>query len=436
MKFIRFNIILFALMLMFPLPKVYAELPMDTVLLKLTHQLLSKHPELESMATMIQASKYKEKMNRSWMNPMVRIEAMNIPSDHFTIHQEAMTMFQLGFMQKIPLNRREKYQLSKVETSVKEYQLKLMQSEMKKMLWMVYYELLALKVSKNLLQQALNQIQQMIQSEQLKIEQGKMMIADYYLMNVEKSKMEQKIIENDAKLQSKLNELQNLLQDSINITILPIERINEFPVIQTLETIITGFEYHPEVLLQKKLVEQSLAEVQLSKNNWFPELEVMLTYSITPKLKVSSTEIDPHTSNVSNFSSSINRSDFVGASLSFPIPLWYQGNQTAMIKMNQMMLRSEEKKYQSIYTREYQKLFNDYAQFESLRKRYEISANTLIPSLRKAYEQTIVNYQNGMSTLSDLFRIQMDLTMSQMDQLMLIAEGWILAHTIYERVGK
>ncbi|MCX7835545.1 MAG: TolC family protein [bacterium] len=417
-------------------PCICSEIPKDTLLLKLMNRMLQNHPEWSSMNSMRQSSFLNEKMQSGWMNPMFRMEIMNVPTYNFRLNSDPMTMIQLGFMQKIPLTKNNLLKVAEAETNIQTYQLKLMQFEMKKMLWMTYYEILSLLSIRKKLEQLLKQMDLMIQSEELRIAQGKMMVTDYSLMNVEKAKIEQKLIDNHHQIRIRLNELSNVVQDSISEIDFFGTSLQPFPKIQPLAVLIDGLSNSPILQHQEQIIEKSKAELELSTKSWIPDLDVMIAYSITPPLLISSNTVNTHSGTTSTFKKLERRTDYFSGAITLSIPLWYKNNQNALIQMKQWMVRSEEEKRKSLLSKEYQNISNDYQKFESISQRLEILNQTILPLLNKTYEQTVTQFQIGMATLTDVFRIQMELIMNEMDYSMLLAEGWVLIHTINERVGQ
>lgn len=412
----------------------YASLPTDRTLDSLLQTVAKQHPDIRAMEQMIAAVKSNETMQRGWMNPMFRVDVMNVPTESYSLEKDAMTMIQFSWMQTIPLNTSAKHRLSQSETKLKDVQKQLMQSEMRRMTIMAYYDLIAGLRNDKILRTGLEQLQNMIKAEQSRIEQGKMMFSDYHLMKAEEATWEQRIAENEYQIQTNKSMLEYLTVGNIDISQFSNELISSIPDVKDLSIQVTS--KNPTIQYQQQKISQAEAEWNVARSKLFPEVDVMLSYGYTPSLRLSTSQIDGHSGVTTTENKIIQRTDYVSAGITFPIPVWYRRNQYVEIEMSKSMLSAEKENLRAVTLKEKQAIESDAFLLHSKLEQHQLLINKIIPAKQKTYEQIRLNYESGMTALSELFKIQMEITMSEMDATMLLADSWARIRIIQERLGE
>lgn len=243
---------------------------------------LSNNPNIYKLQARYRALSELPSQVGSLPDPMLMLNAMNLPTDSFDTKQEPMTQMQIGIGQAFPfpgklgLKKEVKtYQALAASHSVEELKTQIV-SHVKQSWWQLFFLDRAIEVINN------NQelMRQLLDVARKKYEVGKGLQQDVLLAQLELSKLLDKEIElksmrNHANI--KLNTLMDMPPDKNNI--LPIKTNEHFQQIENSNTLYSKAELNRGKLLEKKQLEQAAySNLKLAKKVYYPDFKVSVLY--------------------------------------------------------------------------------------------------------------------------------------------------------------
>ena len=215
-------------------------------------------------------------------DPMVNLNAMNLPTDTFDRDQEAMTQLQIGFSQTFPFpgklglqEEAAEYDAKAAGHSVDEVRLQLI-NNVKSKWWQLYYLDRSLETVDN--NQAL--LRQFIAVAKTKYETGKGLQQDVLLSQLELSKLMDQKIQLKAIRRNQAIQLNILMDEPANDTVvLPDQVSRVMPTLADEEALYRKSESARPLLGQMETqIDAAQSRLNLAKRDYYPDFTIGMAY--------------------------------------------------------------------------------------------------------------------------------------------------------------
>ncbi len=243
---------------------------------------VDRNPGLARVDSKAKALAHLPPQAASLPDPYLSLNARNLPTDTFSIDQEAMTQIQVGIMQALPFPgklalRKEtaEFQVQAAEKSVDEMRLHLIR-QVKTQWWSIFHFDRALEI----IQQNKNLLTQFVEIAQTKYKVGKGLQQDVLLAQLELSKLldlEITLYGNRRRGEAKLNGLLNRRTDSaIQLPNTVEEKLLPIPDEQAL--LQDYKEDRPLLAAIKDRIFAARSRLDLAKKGYEPDFKVGAIY--------------------------------------------------------------------------------------------------------------------------------------------------------------
>lgn len=396
----------------------------------------ANYPDLKSMRAMIAAQKNRTAMNSGWMNPMFSVGAMNVPYPKLKLDADPMTMIQFGLMQRIPFPGKTGLQrkLGDAKADAIVAELEVETREMEAMVRMAYYDLAATKSMVGLLDSGVTLLRLMKDAALAMNSSGMGSAADIYNVEAETADWQRKCDENEALIAKRRAELRQLIgnseTDSLAVSSLPLQLPSE----SSDAAISSGDRDNtPKLVAARQQLKVSQSSLQLAQHNWYPDLDLMFIYGYRLPLKMTTTSVD-HNGVKSSMDETIYQDPMLSLGVTFPIPLFANSNQKAMIGEERAMLESNRQKLATA-EREFEKMVrSEQAEIERLRMSIHRYQTEIIPAREQAWTASLAGYRSGRVPLMAVSEAMMKLIMAKMEERMSMAECWARTGNLQGRI--
>jgi len=370
----------------------------------------TQNPGLAAMQAKADALTAVPSQKSSLSDPMLMLNAMNLPVDSFDLQQEAMTQLQVGFSQMLPypgklaLRARVAEHLSQTAGwNVDEMRLILVR-DVKMVWWNLYFLDRALEIvlrNKQLLRQ-------LVKVAQTKYRVGKGLQQDVLLAQLELSKLEDKVINLQGTRRNQEARMNTLLSQSMQSQIkLPAKVFDTLTELSSKQQFHTQAQSRPLLAAMNSKVEAAQARLELAKKAYYPDFKLGAVYGF-------------RSGNNMNGSS---RADFLSIMLSVNIPLYAGSRQdkrvderVSQLSQTKYGLEDERAKVAAAVSQ----AINDYQQ---ARKQVSLLKTGIIPQANQTVASMLSAYQVGKVDFLNLVRVQITLFNYEIRYWKLISQG-------------
>ena len=352
----------------------------DNTLHGLIQQAEKVNPNISMLQAKLKAARENVQVGTHLPDPMANVALMNVPTNTFSLNQEAMTGKVLGVSQALPYpgSLKAKAAVKSMDTLIIRQQIADLINQIREQVSGLYFGLQEKRKDIQLTKESLNLLKQISLVAKRKFEVGTASLQNVIEVEVQKTRLQDKIEAlngEETALQAKLNGFL-LRNDSIYIPTEKIVPINHQDV--KTEALLSLAEKNRPVLKEIKLHETkaSLMEKE-AKYAFYPNFKVGVQY----------TERSYNRVNDMNFS------DLLGVMVGVTIPINYGGKKTA--KVNRARYQQDAYKQQYQYSLQVlQQHFGAInAQLKSLKKRETLLFSTLLPQALQSYQAALADYQ-------------------------------------------
>lgn len=257
-------------------------------------------------------------------DPMLAVEAMNVPIDSFRMNQSEMSGIQISLAQKFPFpgKRDARQGVINLRTKTLEQRIKQMQLEIASNIKRLYYDLYLKRQKMNILENQRSFLKQTLVASRTQYVLNQLPQAAILNLQVEEAQLvnEQLRLSTETKdseaelahITGHAEHFPKLTFQQLKITPIDLKKWSEEDIMGKVVT--QNFELRA---LQNDVVAQDAA-VALAKKNYLPDIEVMASYTIRDK--------------VQGMESLKNGQDMIGAKVGISIPIWGASKQSEQIK--------------------------------------------------------------------------------------------------------
>ena len=316
-------------------------------------------------------------------DPVLSLNAMNLPTDTFNVGQEAMTQMQVGISQAIPfpgkLALREgasEFDALAASFSVDEVRLLLIRN-VRSSWWQLYF----LDRSLEIVDSNQNLLRQFIEVARTKYEVGDGLQQDVLLAQLELSKLIDQKIKLGAARRNQAIQL-NVLMDAFpnDALVLPPKVSMDMPEIADEKTLYERAEAVRPLLKQRENdIHAAQSRLDLAKKEYYPDFKLGVTYG--------------NRSGDNPFPRGGNRSDFLSVMFSFNLPIFSKRRLDSAVSQRSLELHKSRYSLRDewgVVRSEISSATTDY--FEA-RELFLLFQSGIVPQARQTVSSMLAGYQ-------------------------------------------
>jgi len=360
---------------------------------------VANNPSLAEMQARYEALAEVPSQQGTLPDPVVSLNALNLPTDSFKLDQEPMTQMQIGISQVFPFPGKlalkegaSEYDAAAAGYSVEEMRLGLIRN-VKSSWWQLYYLDRALEIVDS------NQelLRQFIQVAKTKYEVGDGLQQDVLLAQLELSKLIDQKIKLTATRRNQAIQLNVLMDVSPDdLVTLPQKSSTAMPDIVDENTLYQRAEAFRPLLKQvTSNINAAESRLALAEKDYYPDFKLGLAYG--------------NRSGDNALPRGGSRSDFLSVMFSFSVPIYTQGKQDKAVNQRSLELRQNRyslKDKQGVVRAEISSATTDYLQARDL---FVLFQSGIIPQARQTVSSMLAGYQVSEVDFLNLVRSQVTL---------------------------
>ena len=332
-------------------------------------------------------------------DPELSFNALNLPTDTFTVNQEAMTQMQFGIQQAIPFpgklalkEEASNFAAKAAEEDVDEARLRLVQN-VKSNWWQMHYLDRAIEI----IERNQNLFRQFVELAGTKYEIGEGLQQDVLLAQVELSKLLDKQIKLTGirrKLTARLNKLLN--KQANEAIILPTQVDTVLPAIMPEpELYEKALNSRPLLNRQQFKIESAKSRLKLARKDYYPDFKVGAFYGFR------SGENPPFVGG--------DRADFLTLKFNMTLPVFTGRKQDKAVAQRSGELQEQRYSLQDTVNEVKSQISQAVAGYRQSKEQSELFKKGIIPQARQTVEAMLSGYQVNKVDFLNLVRSQITL---------------------------
>ncbi len=339
-------------------------------------------PQIKMLEAKINAAKAKIDIGTSLPDPVLTLGLVNMPVNTFSFTQEPMTGKVIGLSQAIPFpgGLSAAAEAKAVDTLIVQQELEDRKNKIREEVSKLYYDLRLYREEIRLAEESKKLLKKISEVVKRKFEVSKASLQNVIQVEVQITRVEDKIENLKGKEEAALSELNALLlrNEKSPIATDDIDDVSETNY--TTEKLISVATSYRPFLKGIKLAEQkSLLRQDQAEYSFYPNFKLSLQY------------------NQRDYSSAtgIGWTDFFSVLVGVSLPLNYGGNKTAQVNEAAQM----QVFYRDQYSSSLQSLSRSFgivnAKLAELQRREKLIAESLLPQAEDEFEAAMADYQVG-----------------------------------------
>tara|TARA_R110002124_G_scaffold14345_7_gene64095 strand:+ start:306 stop:1658 length:1353 start_codon:yes stop_codon:yes gene_type:complete len=357
-----------------------AELEPVLTLAEARSNALSSNPGLAEMQERYEALTHIAPQVSSLPDPVVSLNAMNLPWDSFDVNQEPMTQMQVGVSQMFPfpgkLSLREDVAVFEADAAL--HSVAEMRLNLDMTVSLTWWEIYFLDRSLETVIKNKSLMRQFIKIARTKYEVGSGLQQDVLLAQLELSKLLDREIQLKSMRENRVIRL-NVLMDQLPD--LPMQLPTVMPPFSgTVASESNLYERarlaRPLLMQEKAVINASESRLALAEKEYYPDFMVGMAYG----------KRDEDTFGRS-------RKDFLSVMLSINIPLYAGSKQSEAVKQRARELAKN--RYSLVDTRNMvmSSISSSVTDYEQAKEQLDLYGNGILPQARQTVESMLVGYQ-------------------------------------------
>jgi len=374
---------------------------------------VKENPKIKSMELEAEMFLKRVPVARSLDDPKLKIGLNNVPLNNFSLREEDMTSKEIGISQMFPLGDKLKI---KESIAFKDYQKSLEKLRKEKIellnaVRMNVYELLSVREVRKIFEETREQLKLLIETQVAGNKVGKGVLSDVIKTNIEYTMIDEDLTalyQGEEELLSKLRYL-TLRDVELKEEKLPDVNFKEPDYESVKEAVLKN---NPELALLSLEREQSEKEVLLKQREYYPDLELGISYMQRD-----------------NSPLGMKRADMLSAMATINIPFWYKKKNIPMIeesqKKKEMVLKLIEEQNNLLMSKA-KVIISQLKKWETL---YKLYTEQLIPQTELAIESYVVRlsvsqteYMPIIDTIRMLLKYKREAIMAKKEYLSNLSE--------------
>ncbi len=312
-------------------------------------------------------------------DPVLGLNLMNLPVDSYEFNQEPMTGKQISLMQKFPFPGKLGLAQKIAEDMAKIEHLKFqqLQLEIEKQVEVQYYELFYVNKAIEIVQRNISLMNQSGKIAEMRYKTGKGLQQDVLSLNVEISKLEEKIIRLKQARQEIIFQLNKTLNRELNTPIEASEILSDSLVLKNSSALKTiASEQNPLLLAWRTRAEQSERHAMLARKSYLPDLTIGLAYTQRDELL--------------NGSGS---TDYLSGSVSLNLPIHFRNKQKKEVEELEYKNISAREDYANVKLQIEASIESKYSEILRNHRLKKLYRERILPEARQALQSILGAYQ-------------------------------------------
>jgi outer membrane protein, heavy metal efflux system len=379
----RHSLVGFSLVLLlgsFSMAAASAELEPVLTLAEARSNALSSNPGLAEMKERYEALTHIAPQVSSLPDPVVSLNAMNLPWDSFDVNQEPMTQMQVGVSQMFPfpgkLSLREDVAVFEADAAL--HSVAEMRLNLDMTVSVTWWEIYFLDRSLETVIKNKSLMRQFIKIAKTKYEVGNGLQQDVLLAQLELSKLLDREIQLKSMRENRVIRLHVLMDQ---LPDLPMQLPTVMPPFSgTVASESNLYERarlaRPLLMQEKAVINASESRLALAEKEYYPDFMVGMAYGKREE---------------DTFGRS--RKDFLSVMLSINIPLYAGSKQSEAVKQRARELAKN--RYSLVDTRNMvmSSISSSVTDYEQAKEQLDLYGNGILPQARQTVESMLVGYQ-------------------------------------------
>jgi outer membrane protein TolC len=377
------------------------------------NQAISSNPSLAGMFSRAQAMAEIPAQAGSLPDPVLSLNAMNLPVDSFSATQENMTQMQIGLSQALPfpgkLELRQQaasFEAKAAELDADEVRLALIRNVQMNW-WNLFYIDRALSVVER--NQSL--LRQLIKIAETKYKTGQGLQSDVLLAQVELSKLLDVEIRLKASRRDQTAQLNTLLNRPAKTAVELPQKVNERlpdnPDITFLRE--QALQSRPILASQHHILQAAQTRIALAEKDYYPDFKLATTYGLRSGF---------------NPVSRTSRADFTSVNLSFNLPFFTSGKQDHALAQRKAEAARQTFRLQDKRTQVDSELEQALAAYAAAYEQALLFKTGIIPQANQTVASMLAAYQVNKVDFLNLVRAQITLYNYETQYWKALSSGW------------
>lgn len=344
---------------------------------------IAQNPTLSEVQARYQAMLEIPSQRGTLPDPVLGLNAMNLPTDSFNVGQEPMTQTQIGLSQVLPFPGKlslaktiSEYEALAAGSSVEEVRLKLIR-DAKSRWWQLFY------LDRTLDVVASNQdlLRQFVQVAKTKYEVGDGLQQDTLLAQLELSKLFDQEIRLQAIRDNQAIQLNVLMDESPELPIVLPEKVStELPKLRP-ETILydQAHTLRPLLDVEANYINAAEARLKLARKQYYPDFKLGVTYG------------DRRGDNPLPIGGP--REDFLSVMFSVNLPIYHKRRLDREVSQRRLELRQSNESLRDQWGVVRAEISSAATDYDEARKLFELFDTGIIPQARQTVASMLAGYQ-------------------------------------------
>ena len=339
---------------------------------------LSTNPQIEAAEQRIRAAENVIPQAGALPDPQLSFGLMNLPINSFSFDQEPMTGKVIAVMQKFPFPGKLglRTDMAEFEMQSRRYKKEEVRNLIVMLVKKTYYSLYAIDraIETVITNRAL--MRQFVRVAETKYATGSGLQQDVLRAQVELTKLEDDLIMWQQKRKATTAALNALLNRAID-TEVPLTPVQEMaPVPSFSDAMETIRETRPLLKSWQVMVEKANVALKLAHKEYYPNFALGASYNQRD-----------------NLANGAVMHDFVSATVSVNVPLYFWRKQSRKVEEKQSVLASVQAAYENAVNQVRGNLGRAKAELERYEKRIDLYKNGILVQARQSLESALAGYQ-------------------------------------------
>jgi outer membrane protein, heavy metal efflux system len=344
---------------------------------------IAQNPTLSEVQARYQAMLEIPSQRGTLPDPVLGLNAMNLPTDSFNVGQEPMTQTQIGLSQVLPFPGKlslaktiSEYEALAAGSSVEEVRLKLIR-DAKSRWWQLFY----LDRTLNVVASNQDLLRQFVQVAKTKYEVGDGLQQDTLLAQLELSKLFDQEIRLQAIRDNQAIQLNVLMDESPELPIVLPEKVStELPKLRP-ETILydQAHTLRPLLEVEANYINAAEARLKLARKQYYPDFKLGVTYG------------DRRGDNPLPIGGP--REDFLSVMFSVNLPIYHKRRLDREVSQRRLELRQSNESLRDQWGVVRAEISSAATDYDEARKLFELFDTGIIPQARQTVASMLAGYQ-------------------------------------------
>ncbi|MEE9431453.1 MAG: TolC family protein [Melioribacteraceae bacterium] len=354
----------------------------NETLTDLINEAIRVSPKIKMLEYKLKVAESRIEQNTNLPDPMLTLGLMNMPTNTFSFTQEPMTGKVIGLSQAIPFpgGLSAKAKVKAVDTLIVNEELKDYKNEISKTVSTLYYNLIFVREEIKLTNESKNLLSSILEVVKSKYEVSKASMQNIIKVNVQQTRIQDKIEILKGKENSIVAELNAFLLRDIETSIFVEDVLaTEFNLVSNKELIEIAKENRPILKGIKLSNRKSKLMEEQAEYEFYPNFNFGVQYSQR---------------DYNNFTG-IDFSDFLSVVVGIILPINYGGKKTAKINEAKFLQNFYQEKFNESVQELNSSIGKTISKLSELQNREILFSKTLVVQTEQSFRIALSDYQVG-----------------------------------------